>query len=391
MIKKLSFIVFITSLFFGFSQNVKLSNFSQISIITSGPGDNLYEKFGHTAIRIKDPVLNLDLLYNYGIFDFNDPNFYVNFVKGFMKYKLARYPFHYSLKSANQDERWVKEQVLNLTVDERNAFFMFLEINAQPKNASYFYDPFFDNCATRPKDIIKKEVLKNKIIFNDSILKTPKSLRTLMNEKIHPNTWGSFGINLALGSRLDKISSIEEYMYLPEYLYTIFSSSKINKEGKELPLISKTNELLKFEPKLPKSDVLSPFLIFSLLLVLTCLITFFDIKRNKRTKALDFSIFFISGLLGVLIVFLWFFTNHSTAPNNFNFLWALAPNLVIAFVMLKSSFNNWVKYYLIVLLLFLIVIPVISLIGIQKFTYPFYPILLLISIRYLYLIKWYIK
>ncbi len=386
MIKKLLYLSFLCFVISNTAQNAQLSAYAEISIITSGPGENLYEKFGHTAIRVKDPLLNLDILYNYGIFDFDDPNFYSNFVKGFMKYKLARYPFHYSLKSANQDERWVKQQVLNLTAQQKNAYFQFLERNTQPENASYFYDPFFDNCATRPKDILK-DILKDKLTFDTSILNQKRSLRDLMNEKINPNTWGSFGINVALGSRLDQIATVEEYMYLPEYLFSIFEKSTIKKEGESAPLIRGTKTLLDFKTKTSESDSISPFLIFSILLIITILISLNDFKKHKRTRILDFILFLTTGIMGILIVFLWFFTNHSTAPNNFNFLWAFAPNFFIAFLLLKKNLHPWIKHYLILVLAFLGLIPIVTLIGLQKFTYPLYPLLLLLAVRYIFLIK----
>ena len=385
MLKKVFILlVFITQ--FSFSQNVQLSAFSEISIITSGPGDNLYEKFGHTAIRVKDPVLNIDLLYNYGIFDFNDPNFYTNFVRGFMKYKLARYPFHYALQSAQEDKRWVKQQVLNLTQQERTNFFYFLQKNALPENASYFYDPFFDNCATRPRDIVKN-ILKEKLILNEEFVTSPKSIRTLMNEKIHPNSWGSFGINIALGSKLDKIASADEYLYLPEYLMEAYDISKINTSKGEENLVKKTTILLDFETKKAITDFPSPFLVFTVLLLAVLFITYQDFKRKKRTKALDFLLFFSTGFIGILIVFLWFFTNHSTAPNNFNLLWGFAPNLFVSFYLLKKELPKWLTKYLLIILFFLIIIPITHIVGIQKFTYPIIPVLVLLFCRYLFLYK----
>ncbi|CAL2084488.1 conserved membrane hypothetical protein [Tenacibaculum sp. 190524A05c] len=382
MLKKYVLLLLLVSQF-NFAQTVQLSVYSEISIVTSGPGDNLYEKFGHTAIRVKDPVLNLDLLYNYGIFDFNDPNFYANFVRGFMKYKLARYPFHYALKSAQQDERWVKQQVLNLNVKERNEFFQFLEQNVKPENASYFYDPFFDNCATRPRDITKS-ILKEKLNLNGGFITEDKSIRTLMNEKIHPNSWGSFGINIALGNRLDKIASAEEYLYLPEYLYEAYELSKIS-NGE--PLIKKTETLLDFETKSVKSDFPSPLLVFTLLLIIVAIITYKDYKKKKQTKILDFILLFSTGLVGALIVFLWFFTNHSTAPNNFNFLWAFAPNFVVSFFLLRKTQKTWMKKYFLVLIVLLALIPIIHIMGIQKFTYPIIPFTALLLLRYLFLYK----
>ncbi len=382
MLKKITFLsltFFITTCL---SQNIQLSTFSEVSIITSAPGDNLYEKFGHTAIRIKDPVLNMDNIYNYGFFDFDAPNFYVNFTKGFMKYKLIRYPFYYALKDANSNGRWVKQQVLNLNQQEKNDFFMFLEHNAKPENASYLYDPYFNNCATKPRDIIK-EILKDKLVINDPIVKK-ESLRQLMNKEIHPNTWGSLGINIALGSRLDQIATIEEYMYLPDYVYTILNAATLKRGNTIINLVKKDETLLDFEERIPKGDSFSPFLIFSILAVLVFYITFKDFKHHKRSRWLDTLLFSITGLTGVLVLFLWGFTNHSTAPNNFNFLWAFAPNIIAAFLHQNTKLK-WRKHYLLLLLILLAFTPCIWLLKIQLYALPIIPILLLLAVRYLYI------
>ena len=127
MIKKRYLFTFLC--FFSILKNnaqVNLSVYSEISIVTAGPGEELYEKFGHAAIRIKDPVLNLDLIYNYGVFDFNQPNFLLNFADGKMYYVLARYDFKYFLASYERDKRWVKQQVLALNQAEKQHFFFLL-------------------------------------------------------------------------------------------------------------------------------------------------------------------------------------------------------------------------------------------------------------------------
>ncbi|WP_237275489.1 lipoprotein N-acyltransferase Lnb domain-containing protein [Tenacibaculum ovolyticum] len=368
------------------SKTVNLSTFSKISIITSGPGEALYEKFGHTAIRVKDPVLQFDLIYNYGIINFENPNFYIDFTKGFMKYKLVRYPFYLALKSNQQDKRWVKEQILNLTEEQKNEIFQFLEINADPKNASYFYDPYFNNCATKPRDIIKK-VLGENLIFNDSFVSENLSLRALMNKEIHPNTWGSLGINIALGSRLDKTATANEYLYLPDYVYEALNFSKVKKERKEENLVLKTNILLDFDEKKSQSDTVSPFLVILLLSLIGLFITYKDYRNNKRSKWLDFILFFFTGIIGILIVYMWFFTNHSTAPNNFNFLWAFAPNFIIAFLLLKNTVPNWIAKYSIILLFFLLTTSFIWVIKIQVLSFTLIPLLLLLGFRYWFLQK----
>ncbi|MBE7652788.1 DUF4105 domain-containing protein [Tenacibaculum finnmarkense genomovar finnmarkense] len=364
----------------------ELSNNAQISIITSGPGEVLYEKFGHSAIRVKDPVLNFDLIYNYGIFDFENPTFYADFTKGFMKYKLAKYPFYLALKNAQYYKRWVKEQVLNLSQAQKNEFFTILEINILPENAGYLYDPYFDNCATKPRDIIKKVVGKN-LIFKDDFVTQKMSLRELMNNEIHQNTWGSLGINIALGSRLDKIATPSEYLYLPDYVFEALKISKVLKDGKKENIISKTNILLDFNEKQPKSDNFSPFLIILILSLLGLYITYKDYKNAKRSKSLDFILFFTTGITGVLIVYLWFFTNHSTAPNNFNFLWAFAPNLIVAFLLKQKKSPKWLSKYMLFLLVFLVISMIIWITKTQLFSITLIPLFILLAVRYWFLQK----
>lgn len=390
MIKKISsFLLILYCINTLFSQKTNIPNLSessQISIITSGPGDVLYEKFGHTAIRVKDPVLALDLIYNYGIFDFNGASFYTDFTKGYMKYKLAKYPFYVALKNAQQDKRWVKEQVLNLSKTQKNSFFNILEINSTPENASYLYDPYFDNCATKPRDIIK-EVLAEKFIFKYDFITKNTSLRQLMNKEIHQNTWGSLGINVALGSRLDKTATASEYLYLPDYVFEALNYSKVLIDGKEKNIISKTNILLDFEENQPKSDTISPFLVILILSLVGLFITYKDYKNEKRTKSLDFILFFISGITGILIVYLWFFTNHSTAPNNFNFLWAFAPNLIVSFFLIQKKSPKWLSKYMLFLLAFLVILVIIWITKTQLLSVTLIPLLILLAVRYWFLQK----
>ncbi|WP_334057905.1 lipoprotein N-acyltransferase Lnb domain-containing protein [Polaribacter sp. P097] len=387
---KKKYLIYILFLFFAKSSfaQLQLSVYSEVSIITAGPGTELYEAFGHSALRIKDPVLQLDLIYNYGMFDFNAPNFYSNFTKGKLIYKLGRYRFDYFLRGYNTDKRWIKEQVLNLTRDEKQAFFTYLEKNAAPQNASYFYDPYFNNCATKLRDITQ-EVLGDKISWNDEDIEANLSFRQLMNREIPWNTWGSFGINLALGSKLDQKADFKEFMYLPDYVYLIFKNSTVKLNNENTSLVKKENTILQYDELEQSTSLLSPFLIFSLLSLLGLFITFKDYKNRVRTKVLDFILLFVTGIIGVLIVFLWFFTDHSTTPNNFNVLWAFAPNLILGFLLLKQRNSAWFHKYFIVLVGFLILIPMIWISGIQLFPTSIIPLLILFFVRYLYLVTYF--
>jgi hypothetical protein len=367
-----------------FSQYKKIPDKAEVSIITAGPGKVLYEGFGHSAIRVKS--VDFDFIYNYGFFDFNAPNFYLNFTKGKMLYKLERYPFHYFVRSSQRDKRWVKEQVLDLKWSEKQQFFEYLENNAKPDNATYLYDPFFNNCATIIREIAEN-VLKNKIIFQSNYLKDGQSFRQLMNIEIPWNTWGSFGINLALGRKLDQVATAKQYMYLPDYVYSGFKNAKIIRNGNYKGLIKTDRYILKFNELKIEPFFLNPFLVFTLLLLIGVFITYKDVKRKKRTKWFDFLLFFSTGIVGLLIVFLWFFTNHSTTPINFNFLWAFAPNIIIAFYLLKENPKLWVKTYLKILIILLLSIAFIWIGKIQLLPFAILPIILLLLIRFFYLSK----
>lgn len=367
-----------------FSQYKQLSEKAEISIITAGPGKVLYEGFGHSTIRVKDN--DFDTAYNYGIFDFKAPNFYLNFTKGKMLYRLESYPFHYFVRGYQLDKRWVKEQVLNLTQSEKQQFFEYLENNAKPENATYLYDPFFNNCATILREITEK-VLKDKVIFKENHILENQSFRQLMNKEIPWNTWGSFGINLALGSKLDKVATAKQYMYLPDYVYSGFKNSTVTRDSKAESLIKNDRFIIKFKEIKIKPSFFNPLLVFTLILLIGSFITYKDVKRKQRTKWFDFLLLIATGIIGLVIVFLWFFTNHSTTPTNFNFLWAFAPNIIVAFYVAKDNLKLWVKTYLKTLIVLLLIIPIIWIGKIQLLPLASLPLLLLLFIRFVYLSK----
>jgi hypothetical protein len=366
---------------------VNLSVYSEISIVTAGPGKELYEKFGHTALRIKDPVLNLDLIYNYGVFDFNAPNFYANFAEGKMYYLLARYDFKYFLASYKKDKRWLKQQVLNLNQAEKQQFFNYLENNARPENATYLYDPFFDNCATKIRDI-SKVILKDVVTLTSNRIENNKTLRTLMNQEINWNTWGNFGINLIAGTILDVKRNQLEYTYLPDYIFKTFNNGKIKREFQIMNLVKREDVLLDFDESSNTTTLLSPLYILILLLLIVVFVTLKDVKNNRRTKSLDFTLLFITGLVGLILAYLWLFSSHSTAPKNYNLMWAFLPNLFVAFFMLKTSPKKWLHKYVVVLLICLSIIPVLWFSDIQIFPIAAIPLLLLLFTRYLFLYKY---
>lgn len=361
-----------------------LSEKATISVVTCGAGNDLYSAFGHSAFRVFDPDQNIDIVYNYGTFDFNAPNFYLNFVKGKLIYQLSTQNFNRFLRIYQYENRWVKLQILNLTHTEVEELFNFLEINAKPENRKYPYDFFYDNCSTKIEEVLS-EVLKEKVIFSNNHITTNKSHRDLIQDYTEDFKWGKFGIDLALGSVIDDEATKDEYKFLPDYILSAFNNATINKSGTVEPLVKKEISILKEKPTTKTVNWTSPFNTILAISLIMLLITYKDYKNKKRTKSLDFIIYFITGIIGVVVLLLWFATNHTGTYKNLNFLWAFAPNAIAAFFMLKNTLPNWIIMYNKFLLLLLVAIIPIWVLNIQVFNSAFIPLFLVLAVRYLFL------
>lgn len=359
----------------------RLSEQAEVSIITVGPGANLYDCFGHSAFRIKDPTKGLDRAYNYGQFDFTEGGFVAKFSMGIAQYRLAAYPFELFYNNYVQENRWLTEQVLNLNLEEKQAIYNALETNHLPENRKYVYDPFFDNCATRMRDIVK-EVMGDAILYNSDHLTKTSTIRSLVDENSYNHPWVDLGIDVALGTIIDKTATPEEYMYLPDYVLAAYANASILRDGRAVPAVKQTNKLFESDYYEIRQESLSPTLIFAVIALILILFTVRDYMRKHRSRFLDFGIMLITGLLGAFLIFLWFFTYHKTTVNNLNILWAFAPNVVVAFYLIKRETPKWVRVYVRFLFILLMAMTFVWLLKLQVFNTAMLPIMLLLGVRY---------
>ena len=372
---------------FSFSQSINYSDNLTISVITCGPGEELYSKFGHSAFRIQDHTTHLDIVYNYGVFDFTAPNFYTNFAKGKLIYKLGRTRYDYFYEQYEYENREVKEQILNLTNTQEKKLAAFLEINAKPENTRYQYDFFYNNCATKIREVLDI-VFPNLISYSNKHITTSYTLRELINNNVTYNTWANVGINIALGSVIDIKATTDEYQFLPKYIYEAFENARINNNS----LVKENRLILNVDNSRVKKDfysILSPLVIFTLLSIIIIYFTYKDYKKNNRNIVLDFVILLSTGAVGILILLLWFATNHTTTAGNLNILWAFAPNLIIAVLLLKKNKQNWLFYYFILLIVLLGIQAIVWMFKIEEFVYTMIPIFIALGIRYTYLMKYF--
>ncbi len=380
------FLFFLVVAISGNSQQITLTDSAEISIITVAPGNNLVDTWGHSAIRVKDPDLLVDMAFNYGTYDFNTPNFYTKFAQGKLRYNLSIWPFQNFLKSYIRQNRTVKEQVLNLTSDEKRAYFDYLINNAKPENRAYLYDFLFDNCATKLREV-SQDVFKANLSFNyDTVMQEGATFRELIHDYLDSHPWGAFGIDLALGSVIDRKAEAFEYTFLPDYIFESFKNASIISEGTQKSLVKTTAVLFESKPK-KTSSWFTPFLFFVIVMLLVGFITYRDFKHKRRTRLLDVIVLFVTGTIGVVVLLLWLATDHTATAKNFNLFWAFAPNIIVAFTAFKHKTPVWLKNYLKLLLLLLLLTVVLWLFGIQQFSNALVPIILLLTLRYGYLVK----
>lgn len=330
----------------------QLSPYSEISLLTVGPGKQLYSTFGHTAIRVHDPATNINRVYGYGTFDFDTPFFYLKFARGKLNYKLDIDPFRTSPRRPGFMaiyrflDRTVDEQVLNLTQAHKQAIFDFLETNYLPENRYYLYDFFFDNCATRPRDVFI-QVLGDQLIFHHDYLNTEHTFRELIDMYLQVKPWADFGIDLALGAVIDRPVQPMEYMFLPDYLARAFDHATVVIEGKEVPFVKSKRRLYqsrrKFEP-VPLTQ--KPVFIFSVLALLLLGVSAWEWKKGRIIPWIDALLFGLAGLGGLVIFFLMFLTDHTATAQNMNILWLLPTHLLLPFVLFRSSKPRWFRPYL---------------------------------------------
>lgn len=353
----------------------------KISLLTCDPGDELYSTFGHSAIRIVELESGQDLVFNYGTFDFNTPFFYIKFIRRTLDYQLSLTTTENFLREYNYFKRNVREQELNLSPEQSQEVVAFLQNNYQPENRKYRYDFFFDNCATRITGMLES-VLGQSLQWNYPTETDEKTFRDLIDEYVYPLPWSDLGIDLALGAVIDREATEPEKAFLPDYLEASFSRATIIGDGPERPLVSQTSTIYDFPITDNKTfNLINPYVIFWVFAILVGLLTFIGFKKKRLFKGFDISLFTILGLLGVLLVFLWFFTAHSQTKNNWNLFWAFPGHLYISYLLIKKPNKAILRNLLLTAMILADLALIVWVLGFQSFHPSILPILLVVILR----------
>ncbi len=322
----------------------------EISLLTIAPGDMVYDTYGHSALRVNFPERNMDIVYNYGLYDFNTPGFVMKFMRGKLLYKVGANRYDDFLYHYNLDKRSIYEQKLNFNPEEKAALIKALRINMLKENRSYKYDFFFDNCSTRLRDLFRAASASIEMEEDVKAL----TFRDLIKEHQYGMPWSDFGIDFIIGAKADVLSSLDDQMFLPLYLKDVLSNAKLQRSDSAEPLLGEINEVLSFpketERRLTRSWF-TPELVFSLLAVLLLMLRWPYRKEEilpSWLRNIDGAYIVTLGILGLLLAFMWWGTDHIPTKSNWNLLWVSPLLLIIQFGTGRGLI--WVKYVIYIML-----------------------------------------
>jgi len=319
---------------------------TDISLLTCEVGDELYSTFGHTAIRIRNDSLGTDIVYNYGTFDFNTPNFYLKFLRGKLPYRLAASTIGRFLNEYQIEKRSVYEQKLNLTVPQKISFARYLMNNIRKDNAYYKYDFFFDNCTTRTIDAITNST--GKVDYNKPL--SDITFRGMIKENLTNMKWSEFGIDLIIGAVADQKTNRRGQHFLPLYLYKDVDQVSVVNNGMRENLVKEEVLLLNYErerERRQKDATNWPIILFGSLLLLEIFL-FFRGRKKASTSIIMFydkTWIILMSVLGLVMAIMWWGTDHMATKSNWNLLWANL--LFIAYLFAGKSVKNILSIILI--------------------------------------------
>lgn len=358
----------------------------RVSFLTCGPGEESYALYGHTAIRVQNLRQGTDLVYNYGMFDFDAPHFVWRFSLGQTDYYLGAQPFDEFAYVYAVRGRYVDEQELALTPAEKAKIDSALRRTALYEDWTYRYNFLKDNCTTRALDNIE-EALGQELRLPAV---TGKTYREIVREFAEKSPWNRFGNDLALGAEADRPITAREACFSPIYAERVLAGVKVRRGQEEVSLAGAPKRWV--EATAPTTPPLgfTPMVFALCLFTVTLGLTVYDVRRKKSSRWFDALLLLTQGIAGSIIAFLFFFSEHPTVGSNWNILW-LNPLPLIALVLLfmkrrHHAFALFSALFIVLTTIFFI----ITALGVQIISGEIVLLascLLLRSIAYLYIGK----
>jgi hypothetical protein len=348
-----------------------------IYLITCSPGTETYSIYGHSAVRVVINHPGSDIVYNWGVFDFNTPHFAWKFAKGRLDYLLDASEFNRFVTEYIYEKRSVYSQKINLDPYEKKIFLSLIQENLLPENRAYRYDFFYDDCSTRIRDLLEKAIGK-KLSYPPDERKDILSFREMVGECQRPYPWLKMGVDLIMGSGGEKKADFRNRMFLPLYLQKNLSMSTVRRDQRLVPLLASPETILFFEePQVHQGFYTTPIFVFTLLFILIVILSML-VKKKVVLRIIDILLFSLFSVLAILMIFFNFFTDHVQMKMNMNIIW-FNPAIIVCLICLIMRWSGRIWFRL-VFWLSVIYLPLVLLFpfGLNS---SFLPIVLILALR----------
>ena len=348
-----------------------------IFLITCSPGTETYSIYGHSAVRVVINHTKSDIVYNWGVFDFDTPHFAWKFAKGRLDYLLDTSDFNRFMLEYVYEKRSVFSQKINLDPNEKKIFLSLIQENLLPQNRAYRYDFFYDDCSTRIRDLLEKAIGK-KLSYPPDERKEIRTFRDLVGDCQRPYPWLKMGVDLIMGSDGEKKADFRNRMFLPLYLQKNLSMSTVRRDQRLVPLLASPETILYFEePQVHPRFYTTPIFVFTLLFILIVILSIL-VKKKVVLRIIDIILFTLFSVLAILMIFFNFFTDHVQMRMNMNIIW-FNPVIIVCLICLIMRWSGRIWFRL-VFWISVIYLPLVLLFpfGLNS---SFLPILLILAFR----------
>lgn len=356
----------------------------RFSLLSCSPGDEAYSLFGHTALRYCDEARQVDVVYNYGYFSFDAPNFAWRFILGQTDYLVASVPYRIFIQEYVERGSSVVEQVLGLNPLQVERLRRALEVNCLPANRVYRYNYFYKNCTTMARDMFVNALGDGySLVYGNE--PRQMTLRQALASYTHTHPWYSFGIDLLMGSDVDKATTREELQFAPLNLMDDLATADIvDTGGNVIPAVNATAVLVHENKPVPARNNLTPFNVALLLLLLTFVAMLCELRSKRSFWGLDVMLMLLQGLSGALLLFMGLCSEHPAVDANYTILilnplaLLLLPFMLYRILKHRSLAVAWVQVAFVVLFF------LSGIIGLQHYPAPLYFFAVAILVRSLF-------
>ncbi|MBO6576719.1 MAG: DUF4105 domain-containing protein [Rhodothermales bacterium] len=311
-----------------------LTSSGRIYVLTTLPGDQVHSRYGHTAIRVFDRRQGMDVVFNFGTFDFQQSGFIWRFAHGELDYMLDFGSMRRAAQNANLEERTLRQQLLDINREHRDAIYAALLENARPENATYRYDFLFDNCATRPRDVIA-EAMGDALKW-DSTTVLGQTFRQLLDPYHADAPELDLGTDLVMGAEIDRVATFAEEAFLPLRFEEMLAAASVDDQYGLRPLVLVADTVIwSPRPAFPEKAFPWP-LVLGIVVAVGGLWASFR-RKSMRIGAGDRWLLAALGVLGLFLLYMGTMTAHQVTESNFNMLWAVPAHIVAAVVLHRLS------------------------------------------------------